>query len=79
MNKQQASNVTVAKLQTPIDIPAMGIGAATTLGGGKTPGVTITTSEHGLLLSKNNLLSMVPWANVKMVSFSEVVLAEVKK
>jgi hypothetical protein len=64
--------VSLAYLQAAVKVPGMGIMAETTLGGQKTPGIDITTSDYGLVLTKGNLHAIIPWANVKMATFEQL-------
>lgn len=73
------AKVNVAYLQAPVTLTSLGLVAVTQLGGGKTPGITVTTNDAGLVVQKDNLFALVPWTNVKIASFECVELATVKK
>ena len=73
------AKVSIAYLQAPVTLTSLGLVAVTQLGGGKTPGITVTTNDAGLVVQKDNLFAIVPWTNVKIASFEYVELATVKK
>lgn len=62
--------VTTAYLQAPVSGLGIIPGGTTTLSKEKTPGVILNHTDQGLLLSKGNLLALIPLTNVKIMVYA---------